>query len=187
MQRQSRQHYSLDDYFAVEEASTIKHEYYDGEIFAMAGSSVNHNHISANVLAALRTGLRQSACSTFGSDLRLQTPGGLYTYPDVMVICGEVLLTRDRPDTVTNPSLIVEVLSNATREYDRGEKFTPYQDIPALREYLLIEQDDILVEHFVRTGEVWTQQRLDTLDSTVSLQPASFILSLREVYLRVFS
>src|SRR5437867_3640377 len=114
MQQGSQRRYSVDEYFAVEEASNTKHEYYNGEIFAMAGSSLRHNHITANILTLLRIGLRRSDSNAFGSDLRLQTPEGLFTYPDVMVICGQVALTHGRPDTVTNPSVLVEVLSEAT-------------------------------------------------------------------------
>ena len=130
-----------DDYFAVEASSGIKHEFYQGEIFAMAGASLAHNHLNANVLTFLRGAVRAKGWSAFGSDLRVKTPDGLFTYPDVMVICGPVALTHDRPDTVTNPCVIVEVLSDATRDYDRGEKFTLYRAIPTLQEYLLIEQD----------------------------------------------
>ena len=90
-----------------------------------------------------RGAVRAKGCSAFGSDLRVKTPDGLFTYPDVMVICGPVALTHDRPDTVTNPCVIVEVLSDATRDYDRGEKFTLYRAIPTLQEYLLIEQDHV--------------------------------------------
>jgi len=87
--------------------------------------------------------VRPKGCSTFSSDLRVKTPDGLFTYLDVMVVCGPVSLTRDRPDTVTNPCIIVEILSEATRDYDRGEKFTLYQAIPTFQEYLLIEQDRV--------------------------------------------
>ncbi|MGH9425187.1 MAG: Uma2 family endonuclease, partial [Terriglobia bacterium] len=169
MQRQSRRHYSLDEYFAVEETSGIRHEYFDGEIFAMAGSSVNHNHISANVLTSLRLVLRQSECSAFGSDLRVQTPRGLYTYPDVMVICGQIELTGGRPDTVMNPLILVEVLSGATWDYDRGEKFDLFKEIPSLREYVLVEQDSIFVEHHHRSGTDWAPKTLVSLDSSLHL------------------
>ena len=151
---QPQRHYSLDDYFVVETDSVIKHEYYRGEIFAMAGASVAHNHIAANVLAFLRYALRGTGCSAFGSDLRVHTPGGLFTYPDVSVICGSVELVPDRADTATNPTVLVEVLSEATQEYDRGEKFSLYKAIPTLRDYVLIEQDRVAVEHWhlVRGG-----------------------------------
>lgn len=124
MFQHSQRHYTEDDYFAVEASSGVKHEFYQGEIFAMAGASLAHNHLNANVLTALRGAVRPHGCSAFGSDLRVKTPDGLFTYPDVMVVCGPIALTQDRPDTVTNPQVIIEVLSDATRDYDRGERFS---------------------------------------------------------------
>ncbi len=188
MQRHPQRHYSVDDYYAVELSSPIKHEYYSGEIFAMAGASVAHNHITANVLGALRTALRDTQCSAFGSDLRLTTPAGLFTYPDVMVICGQIDLTRDHPDTVTNPALLVEVLSEATRDYDRGEKFMLYKSIPTLRDYLLIEQDRVLIEHHALSSDaVWTATRVDRRDASVDIAPIPVTLRVADVYDRVFS
>ena len=188
MFQHSQRHYSEDDYFAVEASSGIKHEFYRGEIFAMAGASLAHNHLSANVLTLLRGSVRLKGCSAFGSDLRVKTPDGLFTYPDVMVVCGPISLTRDRPDTVTNPCVIAEVLSDATRDYDRGEKFTLYRAIPAFQEYLLSEQDRVWVEHWQRqpTGD-WTTQTYGALDAIVSLSTLGVTLPLREVYLQVFS
>lgn len=187
MLQHSQRHYSEDDYFAVEASSGIKHEFYQGEIFAMAGASLAHNHLSANVLTVLRGPVRLHGCSAFGSDLRVKTPDGLFTYPDVMVICGPVALTRDRPDTVTNPCVIVEVLSGATRDYDRGEKFTLYRAIPTLQEYVLIEQDRVHLEHWQRqpTGD-WEAQTYTTLDTVIVLPTLGVPLPLREVYRQVF-
>lgn len=187
MLQQPQRHYSEDDYFAVETISGVKHEFYRGEIFAMAGASLAHNHLSANVLTALRGAVRSKGCSAFGSDLRVKTPAGLFTYPDVMVVCGPIALAPDRPDTVTNPCVIVEILSDATRDYDRGEKFTLYQAIPTLQEYLLIEQDRVCVEHWRRqpSGD-WTAQTHTSLDATISLSTPGVTLLLREVYLQVF-
>ena len=188
MQRHTERHYSLDDYFAVELHSPIKHEFYNGEIFAMAGASVAHNHITANVLGALRTALRGTPCSAFGSDLRLMTPAGLFTYPDAMVICGQIGLTRDRPDTVTNPVLLVEVLSDATRDYDQGEKFTLYKSIPTLRDYLLIEQDRVLIEHHTLGPEgVWTPAGITQLDALIDIASIPVTLPVGDVYDRVLS
>jgi Uma2 family endonuclease len=187
MQRRSQRRYTLGEYFAVEEVSNVKHEYYDGEIFAMAGSSLRHNHITANVLTLFRTGLRASDCSAFSSDLRLQTPGGFFTYPDVMVICGQVVLARDRPDTVTNPTLLVEVLSESTREYDRGDKFGHCREISTLRDYLLIEQDKVFVEHFqLGPNKIWAPTSHDTLSEVVALSSVNIALPLSEVYQQVF-
>lgn len=188
MLQRSQRHYSEDDYFAVEADSGIRHEFYQGEIFAMAGASLVHNHLSANVLTALRGAVRSQGYSAFGSDLRVKTPAGLFTYPDVMVVCGPIALSPDRPDTVTNPSVIVEVLSDATRDYDRGEKFALYQAIPTFQEYLLIEQDRVAVEHWQRqaTGD-WTMQAYASLEKAVTLATVGVTLSLREVYLQVFA
>jgi len=187
MHRQSQRQYSLDDYFAVEETSAIRHEYFKGAIFAMAGASVKHNHITANVITILRMALRQSECSAFGSDLRVQTPRGLFTYPDVMVVCGQIQLIHGRPDTVTNPRVVIEVLSDATRAYDRGEKFELYKEISSLREYLLIEQDAVRVEHYHFSGTTWVPQQFDTLESVVRLDSVSVELPLVETYRQVFT
>lgn len=187
MPGQPQRHYSVDDYFAVEATSTIKHEYYQGEIFAMAGASVAHNDITASVLATLRVALRGTGCRAFGSDLRLRTPEGLYTYPDVMVICGHIELTPDRPDTVTNPVLLVEVLSDATRDYDRGEKFTLYKAIPSLREYLLIEQNQVAVDYRQRQEpNEWRSTAYDVLSAVVRLGFVPVELALNEIYRDVF-
>jgi Uma2 family endonuclease len=182
-----QRHYSLDDYFAVEEASEIRHEFYRGEIFAMAGSSLPHNDISANVLAALRVGLRGKGCRAFGSDLRIVSPSGLHTYPDVSVVCGRVELLPNRPDTATNPVAIVEVLSPATQDYDRGDKFTLYKEITSLREYVLIEQDRVSVEYWWLGRErVWRSKKLGSLRGTLKLRFCGVSIPLSEVYREVF-
>lgn len=187
MFQHSQRHYTEDDYFAVEASSGIKHEFYQGEIFAMAGASLAHNHLSANVLTALRGAVRPRNCSAFGSDLRVKTPDGLFTYPDVMVVCGPVSLSQDRPDTVTNPQVIVEVLSDATRDYDRGEKFSLYQAIPSFQEYFLVEQDRVYIEHWQRqSGGNWTSQTYTALDAVLPFSSLGVSLALREIYLQVF-
>jgi Uma2 family endonuclease len=180
--------YTLDDYHRIEETSPIRHEFYRGEIFAMAGGSVTHNHISANVVALLRTTLARTPCSAFGSDMRLCTPSGLLTYPDAMVICGDIGLVPGREDEVTNPVLIVEVLSEATRAYDRGEKFALYKTLPSFREYLLIEQQRVCLE--VQRCDAqggWTPVVYDSLDRVVQLGSVPVELPLAEVYRKVFA
>ena len=128
MSSQPQRQYTVDDYFLIEESSPTRHEFYNGEIFAMAGGTVAHNQICSNVLSFLSAALDKTPCRTLGSDMRLLTPRGLFTYPDVMVICGPVELTPGREDTVKNPLLLVEVISDATRKYDRGEKFDLYKE-----------------------------------------------------------
>ncbi len=167
--------------------SQIKNEYYDGQIFAMAGASLEHNRIARNVLNFIGPAVAELGCEVFGSDLRVQTPGGLFTYPDVCVVCGEPLLIQGRPDTLTNPIVLVEVPSDATREYDRGQKFALYQEIPTLREYMLVEQNKILVETFRISGGAWEPRSYDSLNTPVSLESVGLTIPLGEIYRLVFS
>jgi Uma2 family endonuclease len=179
--------YTLDDYFTIEGMSEIKHEFYKGEIFAMAGASAAHNDITANVLSRLRIDLRRHGCRAYGSDFRVQTPAGLLTYPDVSVFCGPLMLVRGRDDTATNPVLLVEVLSDATRAYDRGEKFSLYKSIAMLREYLLIEQSGVRVEQWVRgQNPRWTSSIYEQLDAGVKLVSVPLTLKVSEIYQEVF-
>jgi Uma2 family endonuclease len=180
--------YTVDDYFTIEAMSEVKHEFYNGEIFAMAGASAAHNDITANVLARLRIALRRQGCRAYGSDFRVQTPAGLLTYPDVSVFCGPLAFVRGRDDTATNPALLVEVLSDATRDYDRGEKLSLYRSIPSLREYLLVEQAAVRVEHWVRGhGSRWTAASFERLDDLVRLVSVPVTLRVSEVYREVFA
>jgi Uma2 family endonuclease len=187
MRRDSQRHYSVDDYFMVEEMSEVKHEYCNGEIFAMAGASLRHNEIAANLLAELRARLRETDCGVYGSDLRVQTPSGLYTYPDVSVICGKVQLVADRSDTATNPIIIVEVLSGATEEYDRGDKFELYKSMPSFRHYIVVSQTEILVDHFRRIGsDQWPCRSITDRKDAVEISEPQVSFSLDDIYRRVF-
>jgi Uma2 family endonuclease len=179
--------YTVEDYFSVEESSAIKHEFCAGQIFAMAGASVRHNRITGNVFAALRAALAERGCEVFASDLRVRTPSGLYTFPDVTVVCGGVQLSAtDRLDTVTNPALLVEVLSESTAAYDRGEKFRHYQSLAALREYLVIDQSAIHVEHYSVEDEgrvrSWRRQDHSNAGDVVSLSSLGIAVTLADIY-----
>ena len=177
-----QRHYTLADYFSIEEMSATKHEFFRGEIFAMAGASVQHNRIAVNLLTALNQRLRQGRCSVFGSDLRIATPSGLYTYPDAAVICGKIELASKAPDTAMNPVVLVEILSDATREYDRGEKFDLYKTIPSLREYLLIEPRSAAVEHFVRERNSWSVAKVFRRGAKLRLSSLKIEVPIAELY-----
>lgn len=184
---QIERRYTVEDYFSVEESSAIKHEFCEGQIFAMAGASLRHNRIAGNVFATLRAALAGTDCEVFAGDLRVRTPSGLYTYADAMVICGAVQLSpHDRLDTVTNPTLLVEVLSKSTAAYDRGEKFRHYQSLPSLREYLLIDQSTIQVESHVRDGagveRQWRRREHSTITDLVRLQSLGISVGLADIY-----
>jgi len=160
---------------------------YDGQIFAMAGASLQHNRITANLLSFIAPALRDRGCEAFGSDFRIQPPGGLFTHPDLSVVRGATLLIQARPDTLTNPIVLVEVFSDATREYDRGQKFTLYKEIPAFREYVLVEQEQVLVETFrwAASGS-WEPRTCENLDAAILLESVNVSIPLRDIYRLVF-
>lgn len=142
---------SREDYLKLEETSTDKHEFYQGQVFVMAGDTFQHARIGLNVTTELAVRLRGKPCQPMNSDMRITTPSGLNTYPDASVYCGQPELT-DHHKTLLNPVLMVEVLSPSTRSYDRGDKFHHYRSIPSLRDYLLIDSETFLVEHYQRIG-----------------------------------
>lgn len=179
--------YTLEEYFSVEESSAVRHEFYQGQILAMAGASLRHNRITGNLFSALRAAASEIGCEVFASDLRVRTPGGLYTYPDVMIVCGGVELSHDdRLDTVVNPTAILEVLSSSTAAYDRGEKFRLYQAFPTLAEYILIDQSVASVEHRWREGSqpgpAWAEQTYAGAGAHVILRTLRIDLPLSDIY-----
>lgn len=180
--QQAQRHYTIEEYFAVEAMSPVRNEYFDGEILAMAGGSANHNRISRNVLLALEPKLRGGPCESLGSDTRILTASGLYTYPDAVVICGPIILSGE---TITNPTVLVEVLSPSTQAYDRGEKFELYRSIPTFRDYLLIEQNAVDVEHRRLAGDQWLSDRKTSLEDVIRLDSIDVDLQIADLYARV--
>ncbi|HYW13251.1 MAG TPA: Uma2 family endonuclease [Longimicrobium sp.] len=175
--------YTPEEYFALERNAEFKSEYLDGRIVAMTGASSVHATIAGNVFAELRTRLRGGSCRAFISDLRIQVAGGRrYTYPDASAVCGEPRFMDGTPDTLMNPALIVEVLSPSTEAYDRGDKFLHYRGIESLQEYVLVAQDRVLVERFVRAGEFWTLSTVSDGDASLELTSVGCEIPLREIY-----
>lgn len=175
--------YTPDEYLALERHAEFKSEFLDGRIVAMAGATMPHVTIAANVSAELRARFRGTPCRSFVSDMRVQIGGGRrYTYPDVSAVCEEPRFLDGTLDTLLNPVLIVEVLSPSTEAYDRGEKFLHYRTIESLREYVLVAQDRVLVERFVRSGDFWTLSTLRDLDASLELGSVDCSIPLREVY-----
>lgn len=142
-------HYTYADYLALEASSNVKHEFLSGQIYAMAGGTPEHAALAAAVIGLLFGQLRGTECRAYDADLRLRTPSGLATYPDVTVVCGPTERDTEDPQAVTNPTAIIEVLSRSTEEYDRGDKFEHYKSLVSLRHYLLIAPAE-------RVVEVWT-------------------------------
>jgi len=171
-----------DDYLRLDETSDGRHEFFQGEVFAMTGGSFNHAAIGLNIATTLTTSLRGGPCRPMNSDLRIHTPAGLDTYPDVSAFCGEPELS-DRQKTLLNPVVIIEVLSPTTRSYDRGDKFALYRGIPSLRDYLLVDSEQILVEHFRRldNGE-WLLHEYRLVSDTILLVSIDSTLALSMIY-----
>jgi Uma2 family endonuclease len=152
--------YTYTDYVTFEESSNVKHEFLDGQIYAMAGGTPEHAALAAAVIGLLFSTLRGGPSRSYDADLRVRTPSGLTTYPDVTVICGPPVLDTEDRQAVTNPTLIVEVLSRSTEEYDRGDKFEHYRSMPSLQQY-------VLVAHRSRSVEVSTRGADGTWRSVV--------------------
>jgi Uma2 family endonuclease len=176
-----------EEYLALERQCAEKNEYLNGEVFAMGGASPRHVLIVTNVVAEFRSQLKNRPCSVFSTDLRvLVDQTGLYTYPDVIVTCGELAFSDTFKDTLTNPTLIVEVLSKSTKDYDRGEKFEQYRTIASFKEYLLIAQDRCHVEHHVRQpGGTWVLSETGNIEDEIQLQTIDCRLKLFEIYDKV--
>ena len=174
------------EYLRIERAATYRSEFCRGEMFAMAGGSPKHSLIKMNLAGALWNRLRGHRCTAYDSDLRIRCPTGLYTYPDASVICGELEFDDEHKDTVLNPTLIVEVLSKTTEAYDRGKKFDHYRTIPALREYVLVAQDEPMMQRFLRNEDgTWTLTAVSGMDQVLAFKSIEVELPLAEVFDRV--
>jgi Uma2 family endonuclease len=175
---------TADEYLTQERRSETKHELIDGEIVAMAGTSLRHSTITINVGAALRPRLR-GRCRVFDSNARVHVEStGLFTYPDVTVACGELQYFNDGGfDTLLNPTLLVEVLSPSTEAYDRGAKFQHYQSIPSFVHYVLVSQEERHVDYFQRleTGQ-WLLTVHKGEDATLAVPRLGFEIPLAEIY-----
>ncbi|MGB9179884.1 MAG: Uma2 family endonuclease, partial [Pyrinomonadaceae bacterium] len=188
-----------EEYLAIERKAETRSEYFEGkmspmtgerkpkDMFAMTGASKRHNLIAGNIFASLHRQLQNRDCEVYQSEMRVRIPAaGLYTYPDVIALCGESKFEDDYFDTLLNPTLIVEVLSPSTEAYDRGKKFKHYQQIGSLVEYLLVAQDSYMIEQYVRqSGSQWLYTEIHQLEDIVNLTSIGCELTLREVYAKV--
>ncbi|WP_269227407.1 Uma2 family endonuclease [Flavobacterium eburneipallidum] len=175
---------SQKDYLEAERLAVEKHEYFKGEIFAMSGASITHNKIFSNSFSDIGSKLKGKKCQPFGSDLRVHIPKNtLFTYPDISIICGEIETTDDKFDTITNPSVIIEILSPSTRNYDKGEKFTLYREIDSLQEYILIDSERIMVEKFIRNADnSWQLTEYKTIEQSFSIATVDIEMQLIDIY-----
>jgi Uma2 family endonuclease len=179
-----KKHYSFEEYLALEETADDKHEYQDGEIVQMTGGTTDHNKIALNFASNLKFALKRKQYDIFISDVKLWIPTYRQgTYPDVMLIEGESIYYGSGKTTLMNPSLIVEVLSKSTQNYDQGDKFFYYRSIPQFQEYILISQDQYYGMQFNKTQEgKWLLSEYMGVDSTLSLNSVEFQISFPELY-----
>lgn len=178
---------SVEEYIQHEIETGQKYEYHDGLIYALAGGSLEHALLIGNIYSELRNGLKEkgSNCKPITNDAKLYIEKeNKYVYPDTMVVCGEIKKSNETKDALTNPILIVEVLSKSTSEYDRGDKFYFYRQIPSLREYILIDQSRYVVEVFLKKekNDLWRISRYDNLDQMINIQSLDIEISMKELY-----
>jgi len=187
MSTQAKPFLTPEQYLEIERAAEYKSEYFKGQMYAMAGGSLNHARIFRNLLLSLNGQLRGRDCEVAGSDLRLQvSPSGLSTYPDIVVFCGKPKLTDQRNDTITDATVIIEVLSPSTSDYDRGFKFEQYRRIPSLKDYIVIAQDRVYLEHYVRQCDSsWILRESSDLNDAIQIPSIECSFRLSEAYERV--
>jgi Uma2 family endonuclease len=180
---------SPQEYLAIERDTQQKNEYLNGEIFAMGGASERHNLIAVNLVASIHVQLKGRPCKVYSSDMRLKVSAtGLYTYPDVVALCGEPHFDDEQQDTLLNPNLVIEVLSKSTEGHDRGEKFAHYRRIESLAEYLLISQDKYCIEQYVRQPDnQWLMSEVSKLEERIELPSIKCSLLLSDVYDRILA
>ena len=172
-----------EEYIAAERKATLKSEYLSGEIVAMSGASDTHNLITMNTSTALYNQLAERGCRVYASDMRVGISAGVsYFYPDIAVTCDKPRFEDDVFDTLINPQVIIEVLSDSTAGYDRGEKFGRYRQLESLQEYILISQDQVQVDHYLRQGKQWVLTEFSTLEDVLPLVSIEAELSLNQVY-----
>jgi Uma2 family endonuclease len=175
------------EYLAIERRAPTKSEYYHGKMFAMSGASRRHVRISTSIVSLLWSQLRDRPCEVYNSDMRVKVSfSGLYTYPDASVVCGQAEFDDENVDTLLNPLVVIKVLSPSTEDYDRGKKFELYRQLPSLREYLVVAQDRVFVEHHVRQDDgSWRLTDHHGISQTLELLSINCCLSLIDVYDKV--
>jgi len=176
-----------EEYLEIERAGEFRHEYYNGQMYLMPGGSLQHALIQANMARELGNALRKRPCIVTGSDLRMRVAeDGLYTYPDISVVCGEPEFADGRTDTLLNPCLIIKVLSPSTERKDRGFKFAQYRTLTSLQEYALVSQEEARVEVFRRqAGGHWILSEYAGINAAARFDSIDVSVPLAEIYDKV--
>jgi Uma2 family endonuclease len=179
-----KRHYTVEEYLEMEKPSTVKHEYFQGEIFAMSGAGDNHNEIFSNVFGEVAYKLKGKSCRAYGSDKRMNIPENtLFTYPDISIYCNGLIHSDVDEDTSILPTVIIEILSPSTKNYDRGKKFNLYKDIPSLKEYIMIDSESVLVEaYYINDEQNWVLNKHEEISDVLSFVSMGFDVALSDIY-----
>jgi Uma2 family endonuclease len=179
-----KKHFTIAEYLERENAAVEKSEYFQGEIFAMSGALLPHNVIAVNTLVSLHSKLKGKGCRPFGSDMRVHIEENtLFTYPDISVVCGKPATLNNDNFNLLNPVVLIEVLSDSTKSYDRGDKFKLYRDIPTLREYILIDSKSVGIECWrINRNGYWELEEYKTMDEVLSIAAIQISIPLEEIY-----
>jgi len=180
-------YYTAEEYLMFEEHAKNKSEFYNGEIFAMSGTSGNHSIICFNLNRNIGEAIDNKNCTGFDSNMKLNiAQANSFVYPDLMVVCGDIDFLKNRTDIITNPILIIEVLSPSTQAFDRSKKFEYYRSVTSMREYVLVSQEDAMVEVFFRQNEkIWLYSAVKGLEARVVLQTIEHEHALKDIYRKV--
>ena len=187
MEAYARAHYTFEEYLQIEADTGRKHEYHRGQVYAMSGGTIEHGVIGGNVFALLRAELRRQKkdCKARNSEVKVYiATADRYVYPDAMAVCGEVQQSDQASNAIVNPTMIVEVLSKSTADYDRGDKFYLYRQLPSLQEYVLIEQEKAVAETFSKQtdSDLWRISRVEGLDVSLAFRSLGVALSMADIY-----
>ena len=179
--------YNLSQYLAIEKRSNTKHEYFKEEIFSMAGASDAHNEIFSNLFFQIALALQHKPCRPYGSDKRLYIPeNSLYTYPDISIYCNGLIHAANDKDSATLPTVLIEILSDSTQTYDRGDKFKLYRDIPSLKEYLLINSEAMAIESFFLNSQGnWELQEYRDENEKVTIKSLGIAIEVASIYEKI--
>lgn len=179
-----KQKFTIAEYLEMENNAVEKNEYYKGEVFAMSGAKLNHNIVSRNLITALGNKFKGKPCKPFGSDMRIHIPSNtLFTYPDISIVGGKVESLNDDDFNFLNPTVIIEILSKSTKNYDRGDKFKLYRDIPTLKEYILVDSERLGIEAFrINKNNHWELEEYKLLTETLIIKAVEVEIAIEEIY-----
>lgn len=185
MEAEKLNNLSIEDYIILDDKAGHKYEYHDGEIFNMGGGTINHGTICGNIFGEIRTALKElnSSCKVRNSEIKVHVQSkNCFLYPDALVVCNDIKKSKTEPNSITNPTVIIEVLSNSTANYDRGDKFYLYRQLNSLQEYILIEQDKPQIDVHMRRNDLWKIKRIEGIKEVLQIKCLNISIPFAEIY-----